>query len=372
MVDTAATAPDLFQILHLPADVTSLPAPVDPYYVISHEGTYVHKRTALGTALVPIDGMPDNLRKMPETHRNGRFTFEAPRLPAGIVSQIFTYFEQVYDNWTSEAEVILTYKPDADPPYRVFVPWQRVSAAHVYSIFNPTNIADGWQLVGTVHSHANFGAGHSGTDTSDGSKFPGIHLTFGNVKDAQPSFAAMAMFNGKQYHFDPNDLADLSNVRDGTFPNFWMRYVIRDEATATKVASKLETIVPKTEIDRFLGKTVTTVFKPTVNYNNYGYQYDFDHWGDWGKHGAWTPSSAAKTKTKVASVPDFEWNDEFEMFVLSDYITPVGTFTSDTTLLESLQDHLDNLTTTLRDYKYTLTYQITDLNGKVPSKDPQP
>jgi len=67
---------------------------------------------------------------------------------------------------------------------------------------------DGWQMVGTIHSHCDFSAFHSGTDEADEASFDGVHLTFGHVNQDRFSIAASIVFSNNRTKMNPVDVAE--------------------------------------------------------------------------------------------------------------------------------------------------------------------
>jgi hypothetical protein len=62
-------------------------------------------------------------------------------------------------------------------------------------------------MVGTIHSHCDFSAFHSGTDEADESTFDGVHLTFGHVNSDKFSIASSIVFNNNRSKLEPSDVA---------------------------------------------------------------------------------------------------------------------------------------------------------------------
>jgi hypothetical protein len=60
-------------------------------------------------------------------------------------------------------------------------------------------------MVGTIHSHCDFSAFHSGTDTFDESTFDGIHITLGHVNRDQFSMCASMAFNDQRQQMEPEN-----------------------------------------------------------------------------------------------------------------------------------------------------------------------
>jgi len=80
----------------------------------------------------------------------------------------------------------------------------------------------GYTVYGTIHSHCDFAAFHSGVDDADETNFDGIHITIGNVLSGW-TFSSRVMISGAEYDRDFNDLfnfteedlknTDVSNIQ---------------------------------------------------------------------------------------------------------------------------------------------------------------
>lgn len=237
--------PDLFGIIAFPGTIEELPDPANPYYILSGDSIYVHKQTAVGKAILPQKFIPDSFPKLPAEFKDGSLILEHTPLPKELVAQVWHFFARIYEKSQTEAEVLISKHKDGR--YRVFVPSQRVTGTSVKSLYDAGHIQRGWAVIGSIHSHCNFGAFHSGTDTADASGFNGFHITIGNVnktKDGKPdpSFAAMVMLNGIQFNYDIERLADISDLTSAQAPNWWDRYVITDTATTVMPAHAGKTL----------------------------------------------------------------------------------------------------------------------------------
>jgi hypothetical protein len=60
-------------------------------------------------------------------------------------------------------------------------------------------------MVGTIHSHCNFSAFHSGTDTHDEETFDGIHITLGHVDRKEFSMVASVAVNANRVQLEPEN-----------------------------------------------------------------------------------------------------------------------------------------------------------------------
>lgn len=228
------TPPNVGDLLVMPTDIADLPLPDNGfYYVATKTGFMVHKPTFFGRALVPVATLDSAGAAEPALWR------AIPKLPPELLGQAWSFFRAIFASLGTESMVYITWH--AEHGYRLFIPPQACSMAHVtvtpYSAtnkhgFNPENIKDGWHNVGTIHSHCNFGAFHSGTDTGDADKHDGLHITIGHVdRDPSPEWAIMVMINGIQWDFKLEDITDTTPAITA-HPKWWHRYVVKDTGSS--------------------------------------------------------------------------------------------------------------------------------------------
>lgn len=252
--------PELFEIVAANKDgYEHLPVPEVPYYVKADEGNFIHRATQIGTVLLPV---PFN--EMPKLGRvgfkNGVFNWSGEKIPDNIISQAHDFFKRIYAKHHAEAEVIITMNAETKQ-FRLFVPYQRVSHAGVKSIFEPTHISRGWDVVGTLHSHCDFSAFHSGTDSGDASDMDGVHFTIGHVNNDTPQIVAMVVMAGKEFHYsDPNEIAEIA-YHTQTSPEWWDQFVWPGAAPEQKPKS-LKSLTDQ-QWQEFLGRALV---KPKQTY----------------------------------------------------------------------------------------------------------
>lgn len=179
---------------------TELPAK-GVYYLVTKTGIYCHKETKAGSALVPVKGIP--WLEEPDME----FRCKLPKVPALIIGQALTFFRKVFDKYHAEAYVTLLYSTKLNQ-YRLYCPKQKVSSASVnYDRTDQPSFEDrqanDWQMVGTIHSHCDFSAYHSGTDVGDEDTFDGIHITLGHVNRTQFSVACSISINSIRETLEP-------------------------------------------------------------------------------------------------------------------------------------------------------------------------
>lgn len=164
------------------------------------QGIFKVVRNPFYTACVKLDALPSlaDLEESAELH--------VPALPCAVFQQVEAFFAQVYEQYRSEAVVLLYCNP-ARRQWRVTVPPQEVRGLHVtYSLGTLPEPPAGFTLFGTIHSHANIKAFHSGTDDTDEACFDGLHITVGDVDKPVRSYACRWILAGKAF---PAELAGV-------------------------------------------------------------------------------------------------------------------------------------------------------------------
>ena len=231
---TEATSPKIFDIVPLTAGMTEddLPEPKGgPYYVITKNKTFIHKFFHFGRVMVEVNntGLP-HLQALTKPEWKGFLWHDIPQLPAGLVGQAWSFFQQIYKDLGTEAMVYITWHREKG--YRFFIPPQWNTGGHVNSKFTPEHITDGWQNVGTIHSHCNFSAFHSGTDHNDAKQQDGLHITIGHVNSDKPSYAVMVSVGGVNWDFKIEDVTG-ETPELVQHPRWWERYVQKAEVKTT-------------------------------------------------------------------------------------------------------------------------------------------
>lgn len=168
----------------------------DVYYIIGKDGVYLKKRLGIMESLSPVK----NISILQEVHSSAKM--HIAKIPAIMVAKIANFFTDVYDEHSSEAVVLLFYNEENEH-YKIVVPPQKVSAAGAE--YNRAITVEGYTMIGTIHSHANFSAFHSGTDQGDEQSFDGLHITFGNNQKDPISISASIVANGYRTMVEPEE-----------------------------------------------------------------------------------------------------------------------------------------------------------------------
>jgi PRTRC genetic system protein A len=160
------------------------------YYLITKSGFYIHKDTGLIKALVEVDEIPFICDVEPYCE------MLLPKLPADIIARAKTFFEAVFNKHRSESAVVLHYNPKIQD-YYLHCPEQQVSYGGVH--YDLDDRFEDYQLVGTIHSHCDFNAFHSGTDIGDEEHQDGLHITLGHVNQQSFSASGCLVVNGSRF-----------------------------------------------------------------------------------------------------------------------------------------------------------------------------
>lgn len=210
-----------------------LPDIENPYYFTARDGLFLHRRMALGRAVIKQKFMPENWPSFGADHK---FIWDAPIIPASLMAQVVDFFHRIYLRQKTEAAVLLTLNEETQE-WGVFVPTQLVSHGGVNYVYDPSHIQRPRLVVGSIHSHCDFSPFHSGTDTGDAENFDGFHATVGYIMADTPGIVAMVAANKALMHFNKDtfpELFDYSEVKKGIHaaPAWWDQYV---ENTVEKI-----------------------------------------------------------------------------------------------------------------------------------------
>lgn len=176
------------------------------YFVVAGNGIWLHKDTGIVRGFVPVE----QISMLSDIDVSVELECSLPKLPARLVWRVKQFFSRVVDKFRAEAEVTLYYNKDKKD-YKVHIPKQQVSRAGVrYERAGLTHLegmAD-YLRVGTIHSHCDFGAFHSGTDINDEADFDGLHVTFGHNDKDVFTISASVVINGERKKVDPLDFME--------------------------------------------------------------------------------------------------------------------------------------------------------------------
>lgn len=202
-----------------------IPPEEGTYYLVAGNGIWLHKDTGIVTAFHPVQG----IGFLEDVEGEPRVGCNLPKIPGTIVAQLRNFFQDVVELRRCEAMALL-YFNKAEQKFMVIIPPQTVGYASAGYAMLPS-IGD-YLRVGTIHSHCNFGAGHSGVDVHDEESFDGLHCTFGNNDLEEITVVASIVVNGYRMPVDPLSVLDgiekqngdyvVNSSIDGKYDDAWM------------------------------------------------------------------------------------------------------------------------------------------------------
>ena len=179
-----------------------------------------------------------------------------PAIDALVFAQVLRFFEAVYELHGTEAAVLLHYSKEQG--WAFTVPPQKVSWAYVH--YEMTERLAGYRCVGTMHSHGNMSAGHSGTDVQDEAAFDGVHITLGNVtKKSTFTMQAELVCRGQRFKLPVSQIGGVISptpqvTETEQFQGRWSRNTIY----SLTAIEQMETWTPPEEW--FTRLTIYTIF----------------------------------------------------------------------------------------------------------------
>lgn len=178
----------------------------DVFYIIGKEGVYLKKTLGVMDSIAPVK----NISILESVQTAARM--HVKKIPATQGKQILNFFKAVFKKYYAEAIVLLFYNIEKKH-YKIVCPHQEVSAAG--ADYTKGITIDGYDMIGTIHSHARMSAFHSGIDDKDEDHFDGLHITFGDMDEKDISVSASIVANGHRVIVDPSDyLNNLTKTVD--------------------------------------------------------------------------------------------------------------------------------------------------------------
>lgn len=166
------------------------------YYLVTKNGIFLRKETGLIASVVPVSSIGFLQEIKPWVKIN------VPKIPSVVVAKALLFFRRVFDQLHSEAAVLIHYQKETKT-FELTCPEQEVTGGSVR--YKASDRLDGFQLVGTIHSHCDFGAFHSGVDIGDEVNFDGIHITIGNVDRPYFTISCSGVVNSHRVKYEPEN-----------------------------------------------------------------------------------------------------------------------------------------------------------------------
>ncbi len=167
----------------------------DIYYIIGKEGVYLKKKLGVMESIAPVK----NISILESVASSAQMHITA--IPGKWIAKTMSFFREIYKEYRSEAIVLLFYN-EATGHHKIIPPTQKVAGAACD--YDKGITIEGYTMIGTIHSHGNMSAFHSGTDDADEEHFDGLHMTFGDLDEEYPSISASIVSNGFRQMIEPS------------------------------------------------------------------------------------------------------------------------------------------------------------------------
>ena len=188
-------------------------------YIVSRDGVRMQKDTGLMKSAPKVKELPflSKFEIKPEV----RFR----KIPPLVLAKAWRFFASAYKKYGSESELMLLYNKETHE-WDLWCPEQEVSHGSVdYELGEAAaSIPPEWAKAGTIHSHADFSAYHSGVDDADERNFDGVHITLGHVNQKACSISCSIMSDGDRYENVPEAMC-LGVVNSDSYQNSTTKYV---------------------------------------------------------------------------------------------------------------------------------------------------
>ena len=172
----------------------------DTFFIVAKEGPFIKKKVGVLECLVPVQNI--SILASAKDLVTSYARMHIRKIPKRDFIKVFDFLRAVYQEHRSEGMVLLMYDEVNNRHFQI-APKQKVSGAGVE--YQRGYTREGYTMIGTIHSHANFSAFHSGTDHNDETSFDGLHITVGNVMDDDFSLSASIMANGHRVMVNPEE-----------------------------------------------------------------------------------------------------------------------------------------------------------------------
>lgn len=236
--------------------------PDKPNHLIAYNGELfnlfnrpTHSILAKSTRKIPVKQQKLDLIYKPDQVYMLDNRYHEFKIPAEAIKYVMKFFRDIYDKYRAECGVILFLNPDTKE-WRVFFPIQTGNGGHLdyllpvrkpnkkhkvkdlnikddklslyQKIWNDKEwnaimnesasemdklMSEGFLNYGTIHSHCEMSAFHSGVDDDDEYEYPGIHITIGKVA-SNFEFACRLIAQRASWTTKITDIVNVNDEKD--------------------------------------------------------------------------------------------------------------------------------------------------------------
>lgn len=186
--------------------------PDDVWYALTASGLFINRNNEWFTSSAPAKTGPGDLADH-EPFIQVRY----PKLAQAKFEQVVGFFDWASHKHGEAAVLIVHHKESGTTD--VMVPSQTCSWGSVeYSV--PV-LAEGWRVIGDIHSHVRMAAYSSYTDKSDEEHRPGLHIVVGKIDLDPPDFHVEVVADGHRFIVKDIRLVLEGYQHRARFPQQW-------------------------------------------------------------------------------------------------------------------------------------------------------
>lgn len=211
---------------------------VSTCFVIAKGGVYRRRETELFSSCTPATAIPQALKEQEVyLHLNEGF----PQMPVADLQKVAGFFLEVFNVYKSEAIVILVRNKQTGA-IEIICPKQYITVWKTGNSYSSGSMSvkydmpeidhDKYTYFGDIHSHCDFSAYASGTDTHDEEYRDGVHMVLGKITQTEPDFHCEFAVDGMRFLVRYNLVVDGKyGQTDMNFPKEWMKTITLKESS---------------------------------------------------------------------------------------------------------------------------------------------
>lgn len=235
----------------------------DRVFLLGREGIFTYVSTPFWQYTAESNKFSRPVGYLPKITEEFYICVEIPKI---VIYKALKFCQLVFEKQKTEAVIIPYIRLNNETgkfEWELYVPKQKNSHASVKYENDLEELKPlfdkGFVKFGTIHSHSDFGAGHSGTDINDEAHIDGIHITLGHVdqKPEKPSISISICAVGSGSRFSYKNPLEI--LEEGSFTS---ELVVADKELYDSI------IITEEELSKA---------------SSFLYQHFTENWGNWGK-----------------------------------------------------------------------------------------
>jgi hypothetical protein len=255
----------------------------DRVFLLGRTGIYTHVETPFWQYTAESNKFSKPVGYLPKIEDEFYISVEIPKV---VIYKALKFCQLVFAKQKTEAAIIpfIRVNEEGKFEWELYVPKQKNSHASVKYENDLEELKPlfdkGFVKFGTIHSHSDFGAGHSSTDINDEAHIDGIHITLGHVdqKPEKPAISISICAVGASTRFSYKRPVEI--IEEGAFTS---ELVVADKELYDSIIiteeelAKASTFVyqPSTTTAGNWGKFTPSFYKGS-NYGYYGWAEGWD------------------------------------------------------------------------------------------------